>query len=538
MKILLRIEHKKSGQVTDATTETLEGDSIALGRGTGAQIRLSSESVAPIHAVLRLSEQGLLIQDLGSGIGTIVNNQRVLTASLMVGDVIQIGSSDLRVFREGELWGLALSDKSIQQAVDEQQYIRDQILRFDVQKQLPSLLSLSLGVCVIIGFVYFLRPIALPDKHSWNSGPMTSAHKFIEQDCAACHSQPFQPVQDKDCVACHAVQDHSSKLKDIAAHSALAGKRCAECHLEHNGARGVHIRDSRQCTECHAQIKSLSEKSSVELVASFTKHPEFRIDSLSDAKATVRRAIGSPDLVDPTHLKLNHAAHLKDKIRGPNGSVQMQCVDCHTLSDDKRTIRPVTFEANCRSCHPLEFDTRFAGEQVPHGSESNVRDFLFAHYSELFLRPEEQQKLIAAKRIKPGEVSNPQAYNKAMLEVIYKEVLATEELLYNKTGCQLCHEFEKGNTSLKGPAGYSVVAPKVPKTWLPHARFSHKSHLHMICQDCHSGADKSSQTKDLLLPKVESCRECHADPGHLGKIDSDCVMCHAYHPKSADEHVP
>ncbi len=525
MKILLRVEHIKAGQVVDATTETLEGESINIGRGTGAQVRLNSESVAPLHAVLRLNEQGLLIEDLGSGIGTLVNSQRVNSASLSAGDRVQIGSSDLRVFKEGDLWGLAISDKTIHQVMDEQQLVREQMALLDVQQRLPSLLALSLSVAIIVGLVYFFRPVVLPDKFSWSSGPMTSAHKYIEHDCVKCHSEPFQPVKDQDCVACHAVPDHADEIKNIAAHSPLAQKRCAECHMEHNGSSGVHLRDSRQCTACHADLKGLSDKTSVEAVRSLAQHPEFRVED----KGGKRLPLADAALHDETRIKLNHSVHLKDKIRGPNGKVQLQCVDCHALSDDKRLIKPISFEANCRSCHPLEFDSRFPTEQVPHGSEARVRDFLFSQYSELFLRPEEQQKLVAAKRIKPGDIVTAQGYNKAMLEVIYKEVQATEDLLYNKTACQLCHTFEKGNDALKGPPGYSVVKPEIPAVWFTHARFNHKSHLHMKCQDCHTAAEKSADTGDILLPDAASCRECHADPGRIGKIDSDCVMCHAYH---------
>jgi hypothetical protein len=52
-------------------------------------------------------------------------------------------------------------------------------------------------------------------------------------------------------------------------------------------------------------------------------HPEF---------AAVR-----PGSSDPGTIKLNHAIHLRHDLKGPNGSVQLDCGDCHRTAGTKES---------------------------------------------------------------------------------------------------------------------------------------------------------------------------------------------------------
>ncbi len=46
---------------------------------------------------------------------------------------------------------------------------------------------------------------------------------------------------------------------------------------------------------------------------------------------------------------------------------------------------------------------------------------------------------------------------------------------------------------------------------------------------CHVGVRDSSQTSDVMMPKVNLCRDCHAQQDVKGIVKSECVECHSYH---------
>ena len=54
----------------------------------------------------------------------------------------------------------------------------------------------------------------------------------------------------------------------------------------------------------------------------------------------------------------------------------------------------------------------------------------------------------------------------------------------------------------------------------------------MECSACHA-APTSKETADVLLPKIETCMQCHAP----GKAESRCFECHAYHDWSKETWV-
>lgn len=71
-------------------------DVIKIGRAPTSTIVIDDPDVARMHAVVEASEPILLI-DLGTTIGTIVNNQRVRKIELRAGDVVRVGTTELRL---------------------------------------------------------------------------------------------------------------------------------------------------------------------------------------------------------------------------------------------------------------------------------------------------------------------------------------------------------------------------------------------------------------------------------------------------------
>ena len=74
---------------------------VVIGRDEGCQIRLSSKDVSRQHCVLRNSPQGLLVRDLGSQNGTLVNDLPIQEETLLKpGDLLRVGPMVFQVAEE------------------------------------------------------------------------------------------------------------------------------------------------------------------------------------------------------------------------------------------------------------------------------------------------------------------------------------------------------------------------------------------------------------------------------------------------------
>jgi pSer/pThr/pTyr-binding forkhead associated (FHA) protein len=72
---------------------------MVIGRGTGADVRLTDQSVSRRHAEIRIVDGVTTVKDLKSTNGTAVNGMPVTTASLADGDEVRVGETVL-TFRE------------------------------------------------------------------------------------------------------------------------------------------------------------------------------------------------------------------------------------------------------------------------------------------------------------------------------------------------------------------------------------------------------------------------------------------------------
>jgi hypothetical protein len=52
------------------------------------------------------------------------------------------------------------------------------------------------------------------------------------------------------------------------------------------------------------------------------------------------------------------------------------------------------------------------------------------------------------------------------------------------------------------------------------------------CESCHA-ATVSSDSVDLLLPQIETCRLCHGGVESSAQIQSTCIDCHRFHQAEA-----
>ena len=104
MRVKLRILHGKlqSKQGGSAGQEVaVRGPKFVIGSAEDCSMRCPSHAVSPHHCELYVSPQGVVIKDLGSETGVLVNDQRVEhDHSLQAGDHLKIGRLEFEVLIE------------------------------------------------------------------------------------------------------------------------------------------------------------------------------------------------------------------------------------------------------------------------------------------------------------------------------------------------------------------------------------------------------------------------------------------------------
>jgi hypothetical protein len=340
----------------------------------------------------------------------------------------------------------------------------------------------------------------------YNAGPVAHPHVLFGAKCEACHvaEAGFQhSATDQACLGCHDGPVHHADQTFTPA--------CSSCHVEHQGVLRLASTSDQACTQCHADLKTTGDatKFAAHISGFDNSHPEF--------------AVLRSGYQDPGTLRFNHAVHLKKDLRGAHGPVQLQCSDCHRTAGARNGsyMQPVNYEKHCEECHPLQFDRRFS-EAVPHKEPKVVYDFVVqklttyiaAHPREIPLVDEPDKRL-------PSRPPQPPARNAA--EWVQQRLGDAQLLLWRKA-CKECHALTFPN----GPDALPVVAKAaITARWLPHAEFNHAAHQMVSCVSCHAKAPASKETSDVLIPGVQTCRDCHHTGGNAAP--AQCSECHTYH---------
>jgi len=390
----------------------------------------------------------------------------------------------------------------------------------------------------------------------YSSGRMSEAHAVLEADCAACHVRTAgmfsAKASDAACLSCHDGPVHH------AAQTASVG--CATCHTEHRGRVNLVAAKNETCAECHGDLKT----------SSGAPHYAAHIESLEDGHPEF--GVLRDHARDPGTIRVNHAIHMKPIRRGPNGpNVQLECGDCHqavatsaewkyadanyasvsasyseqdlvlasnpgTLprvvpTSGRELMAPVKFATACAGCHSLAFDKRF-NEGVPHDKPDVVHAFLVKKFSEyIAVHPGELREAREPGRDLSGKPVPSAVRVYTPNEWVGARTNDAEELLWRKT-CKQCHALTVG----AGQNNLPVVEPaRTTVKWMLHARFDHDAHRGFACESCHERALSSTETSDVLLPGIATCKTCHAPgPEHA---ESRCFECHTYHDWSKRKEV-
>jgi pSer/pThr/pTyr-binding forkhead associated (FHA) protein len=79
------------------TRRPLETPLTLIGRAASCDIRLTVDGIQPLHCMLAFGPQGLLVRDLESETGILVNGERVMVSPLQDGDVLSLGAFEFRL---------------------------------------------------------------------------------------------------------------------------------------------------------------------------------------------------------------------------------------------------------------------------------------------------------------------------------------------------------------------------------------------------------------------------------------------------------
>jgi hypothetical protein len=385
------------------------------------------------------------------------------------------------------------------------------------------------------------------DSRVYSSGRMSAAHAVLEKECAACHLQRAgvfsAKAADSACLACHdGPVHHASQVKTL---------ECATCHSEHRGRINIAATSNQTCAECHVSLKTDTGPA----------HYAAHIRSLDDGHpqfAAVRDGAQ-----DPGTIGLNHAIHMKPIRRGPTGPiVQLDCADCHrpapvsspwpyadakytaahhsySEQDEVRSLptgtlagrapmtgrelmAPVKFATACAACHLLTFDKRF-DDGVPHDKPEVVHAFLVKRFQDyIAVHAAEVRVVRDPSRDLTGKPLPPEVRKLTPTQWVIERTADAEALLWRKT-CKQCHAMTPSN----GAPLPEVTPSKTTVQWMPHAKFDHDAHRGFTCVSCHEKALTSTESSDVLVPGITTCKSCHAPgPDHA---ESRCSECHTYH---------
>jgi hypothetical protein len=403
--------------------------------------------------------------------------------------------------------------------------------------------------------------------------------------CSLCHDGPvhqnnqgFTPA----CSSCHF--EHKGRVRLVD----LTDRQCTQCHA------GLATKDGRPPAFSPKIERFSSDHPEFAVTAAAGTAARVRLDAKPGPADDAQVCLDHQKHLKLGLFRADapwYRPGMKGVVETPKG-LRLGCTYCHRPEGDGAHMAPISYAKHCADCHPLAFDSeRFPGATVPHDKPEIVHAFLRTKYTEspegertakpvtkeaATEKPEEEagrpRRRLGARepveeerpRRRLGGRGEPEAAPPPPTKAArgFKEV---EALLFFKNKesadtCLLCHtltvpERAKPSVScaeingkpaseavaligpvqaaLKGARGEklpAVAATRIPARWLPHSSFDHRAHRPLGCVECHK-APESTNTADVLIPSVATCRECHRDSGGARTA---CIACHRYHDKTKE----
>lgn len=575
MKLLLVTLRKRAGSEEVSRRETLiDHDEVRIGRGVTMEISLPDLDVDFHHATVTRADGELVVTAVSEG-GLRVGRRKRTRVSLGAGEEARIGRYRFRAEqgRDGADFVLVMEEEP--PAADSRRF-RVGGGRRRIEEVLPSRRKLSWALVLGMLGLFVAWPMAdvltreapsadavvtdgmartdVPDPSpmeiAWSSGPLSTSHAMIGNDCGACHLRPFERVPNNACLSCHApIENHS----DPQAHPvvALENTRCAGCHQEHNGGAAPTETASTACASCHANIRDVAPESRLPDIHGFAAdHPPFRmavvVDVQQEEDGTLLPQIERLPF-DPQNppsegsgLKFPHAKHLAaGGVMSPAGEVQLQCASCHEQEPGGGLMQPISFEEDCAGCHRMTFNAAGTERPLPHAEEDEVARIVTDYFIAAALEggvttpsaPEpvkRQRRRIAGENtaeVREAQLSD--ADRGIAINWAKQEAVRQMDVIFGTRLCGTCHEARKFEDQT-GTARWRVLPAVLQRHWMPRARFDHEPHRVMDCTNCHE-APGSTRASDILMPGIATCQDCHQGEGSPDGALTECVSCHEYH---------
>lgn len=523
MRLIVRIP-RRDGSVR----ESQHDGAATVGRAPANAVVLSGLRVAAQHLRLTALAADRLGVECLSSIGVRLNGGPVVTGAFeaRVGDSLEVGSWRLTVqaAESGDALRVLATDIGNADGLQRSRLSLDDTgLRMRRPALIGAVAVLLLALLLPLLFRALPLPASvarlLPTERLWSSGPLSHAHRHLQDRCDSCHDTLFVAVRDSSCLSCHGGIRHHMADAGLLKDTGLDSSRCASCHLEHGGPHAVLPAHPATCTDCHgSETRSRQWQLGGAALDFADRHPAFRPtvnhrDPATGAWSAQRLAPDAPARDDPG-LKFPHDLHLDPAgIRGANGREVLQCASCHAAARGEPGFPAIRYETHCQSCHALKLETAAGPLTVPHGDLATARALLQPAFDKgLLARPELPEP---AARRRPGE--------QAERDLDTRAATGTVGDLIERGLCGTCHAFSPR------PDGVAeLIKPRLRSSWLVHAQFSHAPHQWVACKDCH-GAEQSSHAEDLLLPTMAGCQSCHGGAGDDRRIPSTCIDCHRFH---------
>ena len=541
----------------------LELESLFIGRGPDNDLSLKGLTISLHQATIRMSE-GRVYVEAAPGQEVNVNGLVTQGERLGVGDRLRIGPWEIRVLPPESGSDLTLEYEEIDRGGNERAAL-DARTRIGIESGLFAMRPLAwIGIATIL-VLFLLLPLVWSGSQSpWNTGDVSRGHATIENDCGSCHSGLFRPVRNQDCMGCHHDTGRHAPVEIEMAE--LDEASCATCHLEHRG-REVNLADlgSDFCSDCHRDLSTRLPGTELVDASDFgDDHPPLRFSLVTDPTTEPVSVDVDAGLVENSGLAFSHLRHVGKAVSGRGDAKQyLQCGACHQPDAGGLYMKPIVFEEHCEDCHRLDFDPSVPAGFTPHGDPAELRTRIRGLYSSRVLEGKVRDAS-APRRLRLRRPGAEMSVEEASLsrQWVESKLAAAERRFYDRPGtCALCHGLEEGAAS---DGGMGIAPVRLQTVWIPGSVFSHGAHDTFACLKCHPAAAVfdpdpdadlprpswsaedaipyalvaraaetvvSEASGDVLIPTMETCRDCHAGANAWGGdlVPSPCSMCHPFH---------
>jgi hypothetical protein len=530
------------------------GQVLTIGRGSDQAIFVPDMRVALEHARITAVGGGKYKVESLILAGIRVNDEITYATTVGPGAMVEVGTTRIQLLEPPVDYEAGCEVSTIDKAEiaedQKKKALPTQLSQTWLAKRAPSwtlfaivaLFGLVLPMLAHYspGFRDTLAATPLPQRTAWEAGELASAHHFFGENCGACHDAAFKWVRDESCAACHGnTPAHADPVKFNLPE--LGDARCAHCHRDHNGQKGLVRDDQILCDDCHRDLKSRTgNASTLADVADFgTAHPEFMVNLPAWTPAgefAPKRTLLAAGLQEQSGLEFPHDVHLDPKgLNTPGGIRKLECESCHVPDQGQDIMKPVDFETMCQDCHRLDFDVLEPERQVPHGKVPEVIYMLDEFYARRALEGgynDTTAPIVVQQRRRPGQSMTRQEQVEALAWARDK-ARTIGESLFTGRACTTCHAVSPGKA---GGEPWIIAPVRVAGIWYAKSHFTHDAHDttvdSMTCESCHAARESKAAT-DLLIPGIDNCRQCHGGEASDELVPTTCIQCHAYHEHEA-----